>query len=289
MTANLNAFGHDPLPWKPPPVTHTHTNAPAKHAVDLRWREQPAPEFPEAQDPRERTARAVTMQCSNARVPGYKGFIPSSRAEDICAGTAAAVGQRAAVEQHRRKILQEERLSRNSLTDSTTRFERESPAATFPAPQQAFGDEHPLGKSRTNIARNHWVPTIPGYGGYIPGKYAENICGGGMSATCQMAGRAIAERQPPLDELEPTSGRSGMNEAHETIRVASHLREHCSSKIPGYSGHIPRKHGESLFGATMQATNLIAADMCEDRAMNPDRHFHGHCAPQFPRMRSLRS
>lgn len=150
--------------------------------------------------------------------------------------------------------------------------------------------------SRVNITRNHWVPTIPGYGGYLPAKEAENIVGGGMTATCQLAARAIAERAPIESPRAPRTSqedvlRARLVEFHhnairdrsmdERERLAKHLHAHCSGKIPGYMGHVPRKYGESVFGATMAMANRIAAEFCVDKVNNPEEHFKKIC-PQFP-------
>jgi hypothetical protein len=160
----------------------------------------------------------------------------------------------------------------------------------------AFPEDHPMGRSRSTIQRNHWVPTIPGYGGFIPAKDAESCIGGGMTATCRMAGRAIAERRPmqeffqsnvsleDADRLAPDE--SGVD-LHRS-RLVNHLRGHCGGKIPGYMGFIPRVHGESIFGAGAAAVNKMAADYCEDRAFNPSDHGKKCCAPQVPDARKLR-
>merc|ERR1719478_1576688 len=141
-----------------------------------------------------------------------------------------------------------------------------------------------MGRSRSTIQRNHWVPTIPGYGGFIPAKDAESCIGGGMTKTCRLAGRAIAERQI-MQEAAPTAnadvsrGRLVDELSHdengvtaERSRLVSHLRSHCGGKIPGYMGFIPRVHGESIFGAGAAAVNKMAADYCEDRLLNPTDH-----------------
>lgn len=228
----------------------------------------------------------------NARVPGYTGFIPSSRAEDVCARTQAAVGRSAQAEQMRRREMRA--LSKGAAEDGVKKRTLGFEGTSMP-------DDHPLGRSRSAITRNHWVPTIPGYGGFIPAKEAESCIGGGMTSTCRMAGRAIAERaqmqligeEPPAVPAsalhhDPDLGRdeSGVTPARE--RLVYHLRNHCEGKIPGYSGFIPRVHGESMFGANTTAINRLAADYCEDLAYNPSDHGKKCCAPQLPDARKLR-
>merc|ERR1711971_866087 len=158
------------------------------------------------------------------------------------------------------------------------------------------------GKSRADMTRNHWVPTIPGYTGFIPAKDAENITGGGMAATCRLAGRAIAERKkmpdpPATITMEDNMDKNRILEYYQNLnydqngvtpgkaRLVDHLRDHCSGQIPGYTGFIPRKHGESLYGARASEINKIAAAMCEDRILNPVDHGTTCCAPQFPEPR----
>lgn len=275
--------------WNPPGVDTNIQPPPARHHEGLRWRPtQPLPGVP--QDKVARTKRAVAEQCSNARVPGYTGFIPSARAEDVCARTQAAVGRSAAAEQmRRREMLSMSQTARPAMNEEanlkrTLGFE----GADLP-------DDHPLGRSRSNITRNHWVPTIPGYGGFIPSKDAESCIGGGMAATCRMAGRAIAERgamkdrlaaAPSDDQRELSLDESGVTV--QRTRLVDHLRSHCGGKIPGYMGFIPRVHGESIFGGGAAAVNKMAADYCEDRTFHPSDHGKKCCAPQFPDKRKLR-
>jgi hypothetical protein len=166
-------------------------------------------------------------------------------------------------------------------------------------------DDHPLGRSRSNIVRNHWVPTIPGYSGFIPAKEAENIVGGGMTASCRLAGRAIAERSKMKDPAATVTVQDGKDRTRivdyyqelnhdqngltpERSRLVGHLHEHCSGKIPGYTGFIPRVRGESMYGARGAEINRIAAEICEDRIVNPSDHGRRCCAPQFPEPRKLR-
>eukprot|EP00913_Durusdinium_trenchii_P016079 g15113.t1 len=97
-----------------------------------------------------------------------------------------------------------------------------------------------------------------------------------------MAGRAIAERAPPLETLpavtqqddlprgrlldhfhtENREDRPEYQEAH-----AAKLREHCSKQIPGYTGHVPRVEGDTVYGATTRDANLVAADLIEETGL----------------------
>merc|ERR1712196_301977 len=133
----------------------------------------------------------------------------------------------------------------------------------------AHPDEHPLGKSRAAIVRNYSVPTIPGYAGYIPAKYPENIHGGGILHSCKMANRAFSERLPPLDpEEDPPTGAANFKHTEDPehrMRVTATNRAHCERPIPGYMGHVPRVSGESICGARFSHANAIAAEYCHDR------------------------
>ena len=285
---------NDLAPWCPSGITPLAAprDRPAK---DQRWRPaKGAPEVP--QEKLERVRRAIGDQCMNSRVPGYTGFIPSAKAEDIYGRTQAAVGAGARAEQwqmdQRRAALQE------SLTASQRH--------PIPHPEERFGDPapdpHPLGKAKAEIVRPYWVPTIPGYSGYVPGKHAENIHGGGIIHTCKMAGRAIAERTPqpeplpavaqeddlPRSRLVEHFHAENLTDRPERDGHAAKLREHCSKQIPGYTGHVPRVEGDTVYGATAKAANLVAADLIEDRIYNPANHINMVCAPQAPEPRKLR-
>lgn len=288
----------EPAPWCPNGITPL--GAPKERPQqDLRFRPaRPLPEVPP--DQRERTRVAVMEQCLNSRIPGYTGFLPSARAEDIYGRTQADVGRSAVTEQTRRQHLRETATSEALAAMDTRRSGLRTPSSAAetmaPAP-----DAHPLGKSRAEIVRHHWVPTIPGYGGFVPAKHAENICGGGIIHTCKMAGRAIAERTAPPDVLPPVTQqddlqRSRLNEyfltqknADKPGKLAADLRDHCAKQIPGYMGFIPRVKAESIYGSTVRGVNLIAADFCEDRIFN--REAHGdmcNAPPQVPRAKQLR-
>jgi len=250
-------------------------------------------------------------------MPGYTGFVPSAAAEHIYGRTAAAVGQSAILEQSRRR-----RQRSAPLFEAPVPAEQLLRVAERPGPREAeawdgsrpmggcchpsASGEHPLGRSRAEMVRNHWVPTIPGYSGHIPGKHGENICGGGVIHTCKMAGRAIAERHPLagstrqvgmkdsmqrsrlVDLHQARNGAPDAGDADERANLAAGIREHCSKQIPGYTGHVPRVHGESIHGATSCAANLIAADFCEDRIFHPEDHARRCCEPHAPAPRQLR-
>lgn len=287
--------------WNPPGVGVQLEPPPPRCHEGNRWRPPRAnPEVP--QEKSERTKRAVTEQCLNSRVPGYSGFIPSARAEDVCARTQASMGRIALSEQMKRRDMQRalSETSRSGTSDEANVTRR-----TLGFEGARMPDDHPLGRSRSDIVRNHWVPTIPGYGGFIPGKESENICGGGTAASCRMAGRAIAERQKmpepaPAITIEDNMDRSRIVSYYQDVqhgqngltpdraRLVDHLQDHCSGKIPGYTGFIPRVHGESIYGARASEVNKIASTMCEDRVLNPHDHGTRCCAPQFPAPRKLR-
>eukprot|EP00747_Dinoflagellata_sp_TGD_P025355 gnl/TRDRNA2_/TRDRNA2_131197_c0_seq3.p1 gnl/TRDRNA2_/TRDRNA2_131197_c0~~gnl/TRDRNA2_/TRDRNA2_131197_c0_seq3.p1 ORF type:complete len:351 (+),score=70.29 gnl/TRDRNA2_/TRDRNA2_131197_c0_seq3:103-1155(+) len=269
----------------------------------MLWRKSPeAPTMPtEAQ---ERTNLATAKQCLNARVPGYSGFIPSTHSEDIYGFTQANTGIAAVREQSRQRAFREE-AARTAKEDRNFKgtlhpvhsqraagFGERSSKIAMKASQTMLGEappeSHPhavLGNSRMDLTRNHWVPTIPGYGGYIPAKEPENVVGGGMTHTCRLAGKAIAARDMQPDAtITDASGR----QLSEQERLANHLRQHCTSQIPGYMGHIPRIHGDTIYGAGQQAANRIAASMCDDKIANPENHCNSFCGAVKPPPRKLR-
>lgn len=288
-----------PPPWNPAGVSSVIAPQAGKEppAEDLRFRPaRPPASLPEARH--ERAQKAVHDQCHNARIPGYTGFIPGARAEDIYGHTAAHTGRKAVGEHHRRT------LHRSTLNAS--REEAPSPAES--SRRQAGGGydapaEHPLGKSVTSVTRNYWVPTIPGYSGYLPGKTAENICGGGIIHTCKLAGRTIAERSQVQEQLaaggaQDSAQRNLADEAYShfsdggphpmDVQRASAISDHLGAVIPGYTGHIPRVKGESIYGATFRARNQISAELVQDRIFNPEEHARSCCNPQAPPPRKLR-
>jgi len=288
--------------WQPAGVDTSIEPPPPRFHEGKRWRPAQGLEgMP--QEKHERSKRAVAEQCMNARVPGYTGFIPSARAEDVCARTQAAVGRHSHAEQMRRR-----EINANSIQvkwDPVAMGEKAEKQKTLNFEGTVIPDDHPLGKSRSNITRNHWVPTIPGYGGFIPSKDAESCIGGGMTATCRQAGRVIMERQPKPAPASMITANDDVDRGRmvdyyqqlnhdesgitpERERLVGHLRDHCGGKIPGYMGFIPRVHGESIFGAGPTHINKMAADYNEDRVYNPSDHGKKCCAPQVPDKRKLR-
>eukprot|EP00928_Gymnodinium_smaydae_P009513 TRINITY_DN13573_c1_g1_i1.p1 TRINITY_DN13573_c1_g1~~TRINITY_DN13573_c1_g1_i1.p1 ORF type:complete len:328 (-),score=49.24 TRINITY_DN13573_c1_g1_i1:117-1100(-) len=148
-------------------------------------------------------------------------------------------------------------------------------------------DEHPLGKSMATIVRHHSVPTLPGYGGFVPAKYAENVHGSGVIGTCKKAATSISERIGP-PQLQRTHAPSGHSDPDGALQLVSKVREHCGRPIPGYQGHVPRVEGESIFGARQTETHKIGADFFEDRICGTPGVQQRTCPPQVPRARKLR-
>lgn len=284
------ADAHDLPAWCPPKKTHSHSLPPGRPHEDLRWRRDPGRSQESGVEPpdrREQTWNAMTGQISNARMPGYTGFVPSARAEDVYGRTHGATSRAALREQFRGR----------------ERRERVPEPRSTPPPEEAFEVSRSDPEAgRVHVTRNHWVPTIPGYGGFIPAKDAENIVGGGITASCRMAGRAIAERRPMGEPPVPLTvhdqaerGRvadffhsQNVGKLSDEQRLSEQYRGHCARQIPGYTGHVPRIAGESIYGSTARGANLLAADLCDDRLANPSDHFRTACAPQFPEARKLR-
>mmetsp|Transcript_51562 Transcript_51562/g.120242 ORF Transcript_51562/g.120242 Transcript_51562/m.120242 type:complete len:294 (+) Transcript_51562:56-937(+) len=283
-------------PWRPTGITPL--SAPKdRPSEDLRWRPSKSPPAELPQEKLQRARHAAGEQCMNSRVPGYTGFIPSAKAEDIYGRTQAAVGVGAREEQWQ---LVEKKAALESALAASQKRPKPFPEERFSEPAP---DPHPLGKSKADVVRAYWVPTIPGYSGFVPGKHAENIHGGGIIHTCKMAGRAIAERTPLPEQLPAVTQDDDLargrivDRFHEEnqegrpeykAQHAARLRDHCSKQIPGYTGHVPRREGDAIYGATAKAANLIAANLVEDRIYNPGNHINMVCAPQAPPARKLR-
>jgi len=277
------------------------------------------------------TWRSVARQCLNARVPGYMGFIPSYEAEAVFGRTQAGAGRSALKAQ---KINMDRKADEEKAQREFENFQgsggaqhrsgQASPSASGQDwhkgdPGSNMRSQHPDGSSaahtmlppsdsqsfiprraeapcQVKIQRNHWVPPVPGYSGFVPARYSENICGGGLTHTAKMCARAINERRPPETEhlkktvqddvlrerLVAHFHETNKNDMAENSRLVDNYKKHCSTKIPGYTGHIPRKDGESVFGATACRANLVCQEIAVDKLENPSDHFTKTVAPQFP-------
>jgi len=264
---------------------------PEKPPVDIRW-QNPRPWHTIPDDPADRTRYAIEQQCLQARIPGYKGYIPSVKSRSIFMRTPSQLGDAAALEQS--KVRQD--VGGAALVSGggmASDHAASSPAPAGCATATVHPDEHPLGKSRADIVRSYSVPTIPGYAGYVPAKIAENIHGGGLSQTLKTSNRVIAERLPPLDPNDPRTAadlaRIGLGDDHSKHhRVASTMGAHCARPIPGYMGHVPRIGSESVFGARFTHANTIAKDFCDDRVFGEHTQHHHSAPPQVPKQRQLR-
>merc|ERR1712232_195057 len=255
---------------------------PEKPEFDIRW-QNPRRWHDVPEERADRTKYAIEQQCLQARMPGYKGYIPSVRARSMYMRTPAELGKAAALEQAN--------LGQNSGGATEANHGASSPALA--GSKASFPDDHPLGKSRAPIIRSYSVPTIPGYSGYVPAKYPENIHGGGILQTCKLANRAIAERLPPLDPHDPRTAadlaRTGLSDHRgEREKVADVTRAHCARPIPGYGGFVPRVNSESICAARFSQINAIAADFCDDRVLGESHQHHHSAPPQVPKQRQLR-
>lgn len=239
------------------------------------------PEIPETEKEnpfaREGTWRAVTQQCLNQRIPGYTGYLPSKRSENIFGAKQALLGEFAVKDQSRTRKLQEERRHPSHSVEPAPAPLQEKQEQVWTQPKfGALRKNLEFSRSQCTMIRNHWCPTIPGYAGYIPAKVAENIVGGGTTETCRLARRAIVERPPPKTPPKidgrgsiPRSQSTGALPKDDRERLAEHMTSHCHGKIPGYMGFIPRVAGDSIYGATFANQNRIAAKQCQDRVANP--------------------
>lgn len=115
-----------------------------------------------------------------------------------------------------------------------------------------------------------YMPTnnIPGYTGYIPGKYSENVLGTSVGRSNALSFVACARRgEPELATCNDFARRSNVY-GLEPRRGAS---------MPGYAGYIPGKMSEGVLGHTFADANVIATRARWEQACNRD-----HIAPMLP-------
>merc|ERR1712039_716512 len=109
-----------------------------------------------------------------------------------------------------------------------------------------------------------------------------------------MVGRAIAERTSPTDVHPAMSMQDGRfvdtvpGSDSEKARIAAQIRGHCETKIPGYTGFVPRIKSETVCGASFNQSNLLASKLAEDRVFNPERHVSVFSVMEKPPEKHLR-
>eukprot|EP00397_Hematodinium_sp_SG-2012_P061053 GEMP01080310.1.p1 GENE.GEMP01080310.1~~GEMP01080310.1.p1 ORF type:complete len:177 (+),score=36.47 GEMP01080310.1:111-641(+) len=163
---------------------------------------------------------------NGGRMPGYKGFIPTSYARAQYGKTFAAQNELAAqtltLPTHGARECDAGKLDRS----------KSDPMLTLTAPKGC----------REKIIRNYTVAPVPGYLGYVPSKLAENIIGAGCTKTAQLARAAVEYR---------TASRK--QPSHDWARYNNRA-------IVGFAAYMPRR-SESLFSHTFTATNAYATEV----------------------------
>merc|ERR550514_134130 len=100
------------------------------------------------------------------------------------------------------------------------------------------------------------VTGIPGYTGYVPGKYPENVLGATHQRGNELSLLACDRRSFP-EEVGAKYNPGG-------------LRTRDGYNVPGYTGFVPGKYADNVFGhvfARINATStVVKQDQARDRA-----------------------
>ncbi|CAD7957250.1 unnamed protein product [Amoebophrya sp. A120] len=100
---------------------------------------------------------------------------------------------------------------------------------------------------------NYTLTAIPGYGGYIPGKVSENVISSTFNRSNQLAAIKCEERL--LDDHQYTQ------EPHNYARhnpFGVTLPHRRGTDVPGYTGFIPGKYADGVFGHVYARGNNIS-------------------------------
>merc|ERR1711869_49220 len=100
------------------------------------------------------------------------------------------------------------------------------------------------------------VTGIPGYAGYVPGKYPENVLGATHQRTNELSIAACDARAFP-EETGAKYNPGG-------------LRTRDGYNVPGYTGFVPGKYADNVhghvFGRVNQISKVIKGEQAIDRA-----------------------
>jgi len=108
--------------------------------------------------------------------------------------------------------------------------------------------------------RQRQTGAIPGYGGHIAGKVAENVHGGTFGTENERSRQGL-----PVRDLRRTFSAPDHLATHTMDKWDSPALK-VASRIPGYMGTIPGKTSESIHGMTFGNTNEAAQEV---RNYNP--------------------
>ncbi|CAD7956039.1 unnamed protein product [Amoebophrya sp. A25] len=100
---------------------------------------------------------------------------------------------------------------------------------------------------------NYTLTGIPGYGGYIPGKISENVIGSTFNRSNQLAAIQCEERV--LDDGQYTQQPHNYARHNPFGITLPHKR---GTDIPGYTGFIPGKYADGVFGHVYARSNNVS-------------------------------
>lgn len=136
---------------------------------------------------------------------------------------------------------------------------RQQPSARITCPQD--GNNRMMQRSQSTPMSSRQNPTayvpsignfaatgIPGYTGFIPGKNAENVCASTFQRSNELALHACDMRATPQYEMPPQS--------YNPHGVSAHRRGY---DMPGYTGFVPGKYADNVFGNIFTRSNAISA------------------------------
>mmetsp|Transcript_29367 Transcript_29367/g.51450 ORF Transcript_29367/g.51450 Transcript_29367/m.51450 type:complete len:312 (+) Transcript_29367:110-1045(+) len=110
--------------------------------------------------------------------------------------------------------------------------------------------------------KHRQVGCIPGYGGHIAGKVAENIHGGTFNSENERSMKGL-----PVRDLRRTLSAPDHMATHQLSRSQLDSKSlRVPSRVPGYAGQIPGKMSETVHGCTFAEANATAQGL---RKYNP--------------------
>lgn len=115
----------------------------------------------------------------------------------------------------------------------------------------------PLPMSRPVEIGHYPLTGVPGYTGYVPAKYAENVLGASHGRANALAMLAISRRGEPPVECDFAARRNAYG-------LCAKRR---GADIPGYTGHIPAKHATGVYGTTFANSNTLSTQVRREQAV----------------------
>merc|ERR1719253_2447830 len=176
-----------------------------------------------APEARNRGLATLAQQCVG-KIPGYTGYVPGKDAESVFGATYARAGEKAAAASTGRAQERTYRAERERLLWGAAAEER---AQSMP-PGLGSRDLRTgpfLEKAKTRVVRRYWVPSLPGYAGYVPGKESDNVHGATFAKCNELAAAVHDQRAaPPWQDC---------SRADRTRRVFDQTRHFATRPPPG--------------------------------------------------------